>query len=174
MTSTSSAYDFSLFEERAEQSAAAAVPAPKAVPKKKQSNVLHLTEQQLRRSHRHNAHSLRTMLNLGVVLVIVAAVGAVVFSQVQLTELTEKINKTNEQLSEQKSLAIQLEMMAASKMNTDEVEAYARERLGMEKVSEGQTTYISLQQDDVGTVVQENGNSGFLARVWDSVLSIFS
>lgn len=170
---TSNAYDFSLFEEK-QEAAAAAVSAPAAEPKKKKANVLHLTEKQLRRSHRHNAHSLRTMLNLGIVLVIVASIGAVVFSQVQLTELTEQINNTNEALSEQRSIAVQLEMMAASKMNTDEVETYARERLGMEKVSEGQTTYISLQSDDAGTVVQENGSGGFLAGLWESLRSIFS
>ncbi len=36
------------------------------------------------------------LMNLAVVLVIVSAIGAVVFSQVQLTELTDEINTTNE------------------------------------------------------------------------------
>ena len=86
----------------------------------------------------------------------VGAIGAIVFSQVQLTELTEQINTTTTALAEQESIAVQLEMQAAEKMNTDEIEAYARETLGMEKATEGQTTYISLAQEDAGTVVQEN------------------
>lgn len=170
MASSSSAYDYSLFEARPET----AVPAPKAPAKRKRSNVIQLNEQQLRRSHRHNAHSLRTILNLGFVLLVVGAIGAIVFSQVQLTELTDKINSTANDLSEQKSIAVQLEMRAASKMNTDEIEAYARERLGMEKVSDGQTTYISLAQEDMGTIVQDNEQSNFFAEIWQSILSVFS
>lgn len=174
MASTSSAYDFSLFEAKAERSSLTAAPAPKAAPKKKKSNVIQLSEQQLRRSHRHGAHSLRTMLNLGFVLVLVGAIGAIVFSQVQLTELTDQINTTTQALSEQKSLSVQLEMLAASQMNTDEVETYARERLGMEKVSEGQVSYISLAQDDAGTVVQADTRPNFFEDIWASILSIFS
>lgn len=169
MANSSSAYDFDLFETQT-----AAAPVTPAPVKKKKANVIRLNEKQLRRSYRHNAHALRTMLNLGVVLVIVGAIGAVVFSQVQLTELTDQINTVTNDLAEQQSLAVQLEMQAASKMNTDEVEAYARETLGMEKASEGQTTYISLQQEDAGTVVRENNAPNIFTRIWESILSIFS
>ena len=116
MANSSSAYDFSLFEAHS-----AAVPAPKtpaAPAKKKKSNVIRLNEKQLRRSHRRNAHAFRTILSLGVVLVVVGAIGAIVFSQVQLTELTEQINTTTTALAEQESIAVQLEMQAAEKMNT--------------------------------------------------------
>ena len=153
MANSSSAYDFSLFEAHS-----AAVPAPKtpaAPAKKKKSNVIRLNEKQLRRSHRRNAHAFRTILSLGVVLVVVGAIGAIVFSQVE-------------------SIAVQLEMQAAEKMNTDEIEAYARETLGMEKATEGQTTYISLAQEDAGTVVQENTAPNIFVQIWESILSIFS
>ncbi len=169
MANSSSAYDFRLFETQT-----AAAPAPQEPVRKKKSNVIRLNEKQLRRSYRHNAHALRMVLNLCVVLMIVGAIGAVVFSQVQLTELTDQINTVTNDLAEQESLAIQLEMQAASKMNTDEIEAYARETLGMEKVSEGQTTYISLQQEDAGTVVQENTAPNIFTQIWESILSIFS
>ena len=69
-----------------------------------------LDEKQLRRSHRHSANTVKMLMNLAVVLVIVGAIGAVVFSQVQLTELTDEINTANESLSQEKSIAIQLEM----------------------------------------------------------------
>ena len=172
MANSSSAYDFSLFEAHS-----AAVPAPKtpaAPAKKKKSNVIRLNEKQLRRSHRRNAHAFQTILSLGVVLVVVGAIGAIVFSQVQLTELTEQINTTTTALAEQESIAVQLEMQAAEKMNTDEIEAYAREMLGMEKATEGQTTYISLAQEDAGTVVQENTAPKIFVQIWESILSIFS
>ena len=112
-------------------------------------------------------------MNLAVVLVIVGAIGAVVFSQVQLTELTDEINTANESLSQEKSIAIQLEMQAASKLNT-EIEQIAREKLGMEKVADGQTSYISLTQDDEGTVVQAEKTPNLLDRICQVLQSLFS
>ena len=114
------------------------------------------------------------MFFIAVVLVIVGAICAVVFSQVQLTELTDEINTANESLSQEKSIAIQLEMQAASKLNTEEIEQIAREKLGMEKVADGQTSYISLTQDDEGTVVQAEKTPNLLDRIWQVLQSLFS
>ena len=158
MASTSNAYDFDLFDSRDHGSAAPKLPEPKAPQKQKQkNNVVKLDEKQLRRSHRH-----------------VGAIGAVVFSQVQLTELTDEINTANESLSQEKSIAIQLEMQAASKLNTEEIEQIAREKLGMEKVADGQTSYISLTQNDEGTVVQAEKTPNLLDRIWQALQSLFS
>ena len=74
----------------------------------------------------------------------------------------------------QQALQVQLEMQAAALMNTDEIEAYARERLGMEKVTEGQTTYINLAQADAGKVLQDNEQPGALKSLWNSICSLFS
>ena len=78
------------------------------------------------------------------------------------------------QLSQEKSIAIQLEMQAASKLNTEEIEQIAREKLGMEKVADGQTSYISLTQDDEGTVVQAEKTPNLLDRIWQVLQSLFS
>lgn len=173
---TSNAYDYSHFESRPTQSAAAAAPAREmpARPVRQKSRVVEISEKQLRRSSQRSAMLVKTMFNLCAVLSVIALVGAVVFSQVQLVELTEKIGSATETLSEEQNLSVQLEMMAASKMNTDDIETYARERLGMEKVSEGQTTYINMAQEDGGTVLQENTQPGVLEQLWNSILSIFS
>ena len=95
------------------------------------------------------------------------------FGQVQ-PELTDEINTANESLSQEKSIAIQLEMQAASKLNTEEIEQIAREKLGMEKVADGQTSYISLTQDDEGTVVQAEKTPNLLDRIWQVLQSLFS
>ena len=146
MASTSNAYDFDLFDSRDHGSAAPKLPEPKAPQKQKQkNNVVKLDEKQLRRSHRHSANTVKMLMNLAVVLVIVGAIGAVVFSQVQLT-----------------------------KLNTEEIEQIAREKLGMEKVADGQTSYISLTQDDEGTVVQAEKAPNLLDRIWQVLQSLFS
>ena len=168
MASTSNAYDFDLFDSRDHGSAAPKLPEPKAPQKQKQkNNVVKLDE-------KHSANTVKMLMNLAVVLIIVGAIGAVVFSQVQLTELTDEINTANESLSQEKSIAIQLEMQAASKLNTEEIEQIAREKLGMEKVADGQTSYISLTQDDEGTVVQAEKAPNLLDRIWQVLQSLFS
>ncbi|MBQ2668929.1 MAG: hypothetical protein IJF56_09920 [Clostridia bacterium] len=174
-SNTSSAYDFSAFEERPVRASAVEKEAPvrNAQPKKK-ANVIQLNEQQLRRSHRHNAHMAKALMSLCAVLVVVGAIGAVVMNQVQLTELTDQINTANKSLMEQKSISVQLEMQAASQMDTDAVEVYARERLGMEKVAPAQTTYINLAQDDAGVVLQNNEQPGLLREFWNSFRALFS
>ena len=175
MASTSNAYDFDLFDSRDHGSAVPKLPEPKAPQKQKQkNNVVKLDEKQLRRSNRHSSNTVKILINRAVVLVIVGAIGAVVFSQVQLTELTDEINTANESLSQEKSIAIQLEMQAASKLNTEEIEQIAREKLGMEKVADGQTSYISLTQDDEGTVVQAEKTPNLLDRIWQVLQSLFS
>lgn len=168
-SNTSSAYDFEAFERplhtdevKAEEN------------KARKAKITHLTDSELRRSHRRNANALRAVLSLCCVMVVLSAIGAIVFGQVQLTELTAEINSVNNELAEQKSLSVQLEMQAASLMNTDEIETYVRERLGMEKVTEGQTTYINLAQEDTGTVLQDNKQPGMLESIWNSICSLFS
>ena len=83
MASTSNAYDFDLFDSRDHGSAVPKLPEPKAPQKQKQkNNVVKLDEKQLRRSHRHSANTVKMLMNLAVVLVIVGAIGAVVFSTI--------------------------------------------------------------------------------------------
>ncbi|MBP3703918.1 MAG: hypothetical protein J6I98_00160 [Clostridia bacterium] len=173
-SNTSSAYDFEAFERPMRSSAVEAEAPVRTAQKRRKNNVVRLNERDLRRSHRRNANALRAVVSLCCVMVVLGTIGAVIFGQVQLTELTAKINSVNTQLAEQKGLSVQLEMQAAALMNTDEIETYARERLGMEKVTEGQTTYINLAQSDTGTVLQDNEQPGVLKEIWNSICSIFS
>lgn len=173
-SNTSSAYDFEAFERPMRSSAAPAGTPVRNAQQRRKADVIHLDERELRRSHRRNANALRAVVSLCCVLVVLGTVGAVVFGQVQLSELTAKISSVNAKLTEEKSVAVQLEMQAAALMNTDEIEAYARERLGMEKVTEGQTTYINLAQADAGKVLQDNEQPGALKSLWNSICSLFS
>lgn len=104
---------------------------------------------------------------------IMATVMTVIYSQVQLTELTEEINQTSQALAEAESLEIQLNMAAAQKMTGAQVEEYAAS-LGMEKVSGSQVTYINVAQEDQGTVVQQVEEPSLLGRLWNTVRSWFA
>lgn len=172
---TSNAYDFDAFMPKSARASAVEKEAPvhTAHPEKK-NNVRQMTDKEKRRSFRRNAHRARALAGIPALVLGLGVVCAVIVSQVQLTELTDQVNTASATLMEQKSIAVQLEMQAAARMNTDEVETYARERLGMEKVTEGQTTYINLAQDDAGVVLQENEQPGVLKELWNTIRSMVS
>ena len=171
MANSSSAYDFSLFE--AHSAAAPAPKTPAAPAKKKKSNVIRLNEKQLRRSHRRNAHAFRTILSLGVVLVVVGAIGAIVFSQVQLTELTENINDANALLAEQQSITTQLQVKVESQLSLRSVEDYAQNQLGMQNAANNPITYISLANGDKAEIIQPEEKS-WLDTIADAISGLLS
>lgn len=173
MPNTSSAYDFEYFAPKTKQEAAVQQEKEERRAEERQQRIIELTEKQLRRSHRHNAYSMRILFSLFITLAVITIVGVVVLGQVQLTELTEQIHAAEETLAEEKSLSVQLEMQAVSDMNTEQLAQYARERLGMEEVAQGQTTYISLVQGDAGTVLQEESGTGFFSGLWEVIRSVF-
>ncbi len=105
---------------------------------------------------------------------IFTAVMTAVYSEVQLTELTERINETKSKLEEAESLEVQLTMQAAAKMSDAEVEKYATEQLGMGKMAGSQVVYLHVAQQDRGTVVQEAGESSWFDRVVSTVRGWFA
>ena len=105
--------------------------------------------------------------------VIFATVITVVYNQVQLTELTDQINTTTQQLEEAQSTEIQLNMEASQKMNGAAVEEYATNELGMSKVVSGQVTYVDVAQEDAGTVVRQATGDSFWEKLWSTVRSWF-
>ena len=79
---------------------------------------------------------------------IFSTVTLVVYNQVQLTELTDQINTTTQQLEEAESLEVQLNMEASQQMNGSQVEEYATQELGMKKVVSDQVTYVNVAEED--------------------------
>lgn len=162
----SEAYDFSLFEERKENTAAVELPLKEEESSKK-NNVIELPEKELRKNRKPKRHPLKAVATLVGLAIFFTAMAGVVYNQMELTVLTDKINSVNAQLEEAKSVEIQLSMQASQKMNGAQVEEYAEKELGMSKISEGQVTYVNVAQDDKGTVVKEEQQS-----LVDQVLSV--
>ena len=98
-------------------------------------------------------------------IVLAALCVAMVYSQQQLAVLTEEINAATQTLEESESLQVQLEMMAARKMNSAQVEEYAAKTLGMSKASQGQVTYVAVAQEDKGVVFQNAEGGSFLDQL---------
>ena len=105
---------------------------------------------------------------------VMCTVMTVIYSQVQLTELTEEINQTTQALEEAESLEIQLNMAAAQKMTGAQVEEYAVNELGMSKITGSQVTYVNVAQEDQGTVVEETDSASVLDQILATVRSWFA
>lgn len=106
--------------------------------------------------------------------VIFSTVTLVVYNQVQLTELTDQINTTTQQLEEAESLEVQLNMEASQQMNGSQVEEYATQELGMKKVVSDQVTYVNVAEEDQGAVVRQASGGSFLDKLWSTVVSWFA
>ena len=88
-----------------------------------------------------------------------------VYSEVQLTELSEEISKVQTQLEEAQSLEVQLNMQAAQLMTDAQVENYAVQQLGMG---------MHVAQQDKGRVVQEIEGGSWLDKIWREISSWLS
>ena len=151
----SEAYDLSLFEPKRQELPASG----------QKNNVIKLTQEQLDKSRRvkiQPLHALATFLSMAVV---VGIVGSVVYGQAQLNELTDQINTAQAELSEAQSTYTQLKMKSDSRLSLDTVEEYAKDTLGMRRISQEQVVCISLSSGDKGEVLQEDGS--VLGSLWN-------
>ena len=158
----SEAYDLSLFEPKRQELPASG----------QKNNVIKLTQEQLDKSRRvkiQPLHALATFLSMAVV---VGIVGPVVYGQAQLNELRDQINTAQAELSEVQSTYTQLKMKSDSRLSLDTVEEYAKDTLGMRRISQEQVVCISLSSGDKGEVLQEDGS--VLGSLWNWIQNLLS
>ena len=158
----SEAYDLSLFEPKRQELPASG----------QKNNVIKLTQEQLDKSRRvkiQPLHALATFLSIAVV---VGIDGSVVYGQAQLNELTDQINTAQAELSEAQSTYTQLKMKSDSRLSLDTVEEYAKDTLGMRRISQEQGVCISLSSGDKGEVLQEDGS--VLGSLWNWIQNLLS
>lgn len=157
------AYDLSLFE-----------PSVKEQQKKNRNNVIKISEEQLERSRRPKYRPTTVISVLFVAMLIVSVLGTMIYSQVQLNELTTKINSMTKQLDESESVYTQLEMKAESKLSLKKVEDYAMNTLNMKKVEPQQIEYISLSKGDKAVIPQGANDRSLLDRISDAISDLLS
>lgn len=174
MANRSEAYDLSLFESSVGYGQVRENPQRKERPRENdRRNIVELPARQLQKNARAQRHPLKLMAATACFAVILATVISVVYSQVQLTELTEEINTTTSQLSEAKSQEIQLNMQVSKKMNGSQVENYAVNELGMSKIAGTQVSYVNVAQKDQGTVVQDTDGGSLWEQIAVTVRAWF-
>lgn len=123
-----------------------------------------------KRSRRRNG----VQPNVYACLALVAIAAAfILFSQMQLTQLTAEASEQSDLLSELQSENVSLTTKQMNSMNMDEVEQYATDTLGMVKLDNSQVEYVELTNPDLVTVA-ENGVSlrAAVSALVDHVLAL--
>ena len=101
-------------------------------------------------------------------------VGTFIYGQVRLSELTNEINLSTNELSEKQSVYTQLKMKSQSKLSLQTVEEYAEAQLGMRKIEQNQVEYISLSEGDKSQVLEDSGDENWLASAWAYIEQLLS
>ena len=76
----------------------------------------------------------------------VVTLSMMVFNQMQLTELTDKIRLKSQELEEKKSYYTQLEVKHSKNYSTQALEDYAKNKLDMHKTDASKLEYINLHK----------------------------
>ena len=122
------AYDLSLFEEREEKNNVLVLPKIKVNKKRKKLEAFTFRAK---------------VVSFGIMCI--ASVGAIIFSQIRLTELTDKIRLKNMELNEKASRCTQMEVEHNKNFSSDKIEALAKD-LDMQKADSSQIEYINLNK----------------------------
>ncbi len=144
---TNAAYDLSLFEEVQRQ------PKIEEVKLPKKQKVLNMSPLK--------------MLSIGAV--VVALVGALLYSNVRLSEVTADVNAATNTLEDLNNEYTRLEMELNRKMSISAIEEYATETLNMSKIEQYQVEMISINNNDeviVTAAVEDEGASTLLSRIF--------
>ena len=130
------AYDLSIFEDRREHN-----------PKKNNIVKLPKTKSKQKKSFK--------LLPAFAVILFIGIISIFIYGQVQLSELTDKINSSTKALEESRSVQTQLEMKSASEHSLKDIEAKARNTYNMDTVQPNQVEYINVEENDK-VIVNEN------------------
>jgi len=175
MVNYAQAYDFSLFEERQDNTVPTEVPQRRErsepAPKK---NISYLPKEQLEKNRKAKPriHPLKAIATALCFTVIFGTVLSLIYSQVQLTELTDELATQTKELEAAQALEVQLSMASTEQLKSSEVEKYARDQLGMDRVTRGQVIYLNLATTDKAEVLEET-KQDFLGELVETVQSWF-
>lgn len=171
----SGAYDFSLFEPKAE-----ALPEPSAQPGRsaepeQENKILEMPKEHIAKIYRvrRRVRNRSAVKNVALILSGAAICVLLVFGQVRLAELTEQTETTAKQLTEAESLYTQYQMKTDSQLSPTAIEQYAADKLGMTKSDQTQMEYIELSSKDKGEVIQAEDSNWFVSA-WNFIVNLLS
>lgn len=157
------AYDFALFEPKRQQA-----------PQPKNNNIIALPQEKLEQNRKAKVKPAKAVSTFLVLAVMLGIVSTMVYGQVQLTELTEKLNSATKTYNESTSLYTQLQMKSDSKLSLETVENYATLKLGLKKIDQNQVEPISLSKGDKTQVLQSDADANWPTSLWNAIMQLLS
>lgn len=103
-----------------------------------------------------------------------AMLGTVIYSLDRRNTMYNKVSALNEELDLARAENVRLQSELDSKLSAKNVEDYAENVLGMQKIDSSQIKYIEIQTDDVVKIPQQD--DGFAAKIkkfFDSCVEYF-
>ena len=160
------AYDLSLFEPEP-----AVKPAEEVRPMKVKNDgkVIRLETEEFERSQRRRRNPL-VILSVSILTIAVAAVfSLIVYNNVIINELNEKIIDANGVIENQQNLEAQYQLKIDRKLTESKVKEYAEQKLGMVHANSAQKQFVSLTDGDKGEVIRGDEKQSFL----DNLAKVF-
>lgn len=161
--SSNNAYDISVFEDENLENQ----------DLHKKNKVIKIPKKKIEQAKRRKRNPLKLTVGFLFSAVVVAVVGMIIYSQVQLTELNQKISEAQETLANSQSEYTQMQMNVDAKYTTSIIEEYAQDKLGMTKANSSQKEFVDLSSGDKAKVVEKEDKSIFDTIV-DWISSIWS
>lgn len=161
--SSNNAYDISVFEDENLENQ----------DLHKKNKVVKIPKKKIEQAKRRKRNPLKLTVSFLFSAVVVAVVGMIIYSQVQLTELNQKISEAQETLENSQSEYTQMQMNVDAKYTTSIIEEYAQDKLGMTKANSSQKEFVDLSSGDKVKIVEKEDKSIFDTIV-DWISSIWS
>lgn len=139
----------------------------------KKNKVVKIPKKKIEQAKRRKRNPLKLTVGFLFSAVVVAVVGMIIYSQVQLTELNQKISEAQETLENSQSEYTQMQMNVDAKYTTSIIEEYAQDKLGMTKANSSQKEFVDLSSGDKAKVIEKEDKSIFDTIV-DWISSIWS
>ena len=159
------AYDLELFDDDANGTSAPKIEKEPAVKKKvnkkkkQEKKVVKIPESDIYRSRRRKHNPLKLAVGTIAAAVVTIIIGTIIVGQVQLTELNQSIITAEAALEDAQSVYTQNQMKLEAKLSKSEIEAYAKDELGMTKAANSQKEFVALEGGDKAEVsVQKSDN----------------
>lgn len=149
MSNLAEKYDFSLFENYG--NTVPKTDEPKSVPK---ITRIKKPKQETQPKPRIKRNWAKILAGTAAFVTITGIAGLRIEKEVEMTMLTDQINTTQQLLAEAKATETQLTLQMDQKINSLDLEHYAKTVLGMQPIQQSQVTYIERITQDKGTIHQ--------------------
>ena len=114
----------------------------------------------------------KSKIFIGVVLFALSL--ALVYRFTAINSLNLEVIKLKSELDEINTLNTQLKFAAESNVNLSDIEKYATEELGMQKLQNYQIEYISLDKQDLLTSEKAEEEKNIFLKIIDSIIEFFN